>query len=104
MAKITQEKIELINELYLQYGVKAQVAREVGCSPATVTKYIIPDYVSKSKREKKTYDIKINQEESKEAFVHILNDKNRSQEFLRYTALSTEEIAALNEFKKELYL
>ena len=46
--KITDEVIEQINELYLECGVKAQVARIVGCSPATVTKYIIPGYVSKA--------------------------------------------------------
>ena len=46
--KITDEVIEQINELYLNCGVKAQVARIIGCSPATVTKYIIPNYVGKA--------------------------------------------------------
>ena len=46
--KITDEVIERINELYLDCGVKAQVARIVGCSPATVTKYIIPGYMSRA--------------------------------------------------------
>lgn len=48
--KITDEIIEQINELYIKCGVKAQVAREIGCSAATVSKYIIPNYVSKSQR------------------------------------------------------
>lgn len=46
--KVTDEVIEQINELYLKLKVKAQVARIIGCSPATVTKYIIPNYVSKA--------------------------------------------------------
>ena len=46
--KITDEVIEQINELYLNCGVKAQVSRIIGCSPATVTKYIIPNYVGKA--------------------------------------------------------
>ena len=46
--KITDEVIEQINELYLNCGVKAHVARIIGCSPATVTKYIIPNYVGKA--------------------------------------------------------
>ena len=42
--KITPEIIEQINDLYLELGVKAQVARKLGISPATVSKYIIPNY------------------------------------------------------------
>lgn len=33
-----------INELYLEYGTKAAVARELGFSASTVAKYIIPNY------------------------------------------------------------
>lgn len=49
--KVTPEMIEEINELYLELGVKAQVARKIGISPSTVSKYIIPNYVSKNDRE-----------------------------------------------------
>ena len=48
--KVTAEIIEQINELYVELGVKAQVARKVGVSPATVTKYIIPNYIPKANR------------------------------------------------------
>lgn len=44
MSRVTKEDIKNINELYLKFGVKAKVARELGFSPATVSKYIIPDY------------------------------------------------------------
>lgn len=46
--KVTDEVIEQINELYLELKVKTQVARIIGCSPATVTKHIIPNYVGKA--------------------------------------------------------
>ena len=48
--KITDDEIELINELYLELGVKARVAEAVGRSASTVSKYIIPGYVSKKDR------------------------------------------------------
>lgn len=48
--KVTDEEIELINELYLELGVKARVAEAVGRSASTVSRYIIPGYVSKKDR------------------------------------------------------
>lgn len=43
--KITNEIIIKINELYLELGVKTKVAKVIGCSPSTVTKYLIKDFV-----------------------------------------------------------
>lgn len=40
----TPEKIEEINRRYYECGVKAQVAREMGCSPSTVARYITPGW------------------------------------------------------------
>lgn len=40
----TPEKIEEINRRYYECGVKAQVAREMGCSASTVARYIIPGW------------------------------------------------------------
>jgi hypothetical protein len=51
--RITDEQKEMINELFLEYGVKKKVAEIIGCSPSTVSKYIIPNYISK--KECKTY-------------------------------------------------
>jgi len=51
--KITPEIAEQINILYLKLGTKAAVAREIGCSPATVSRYIVPDF--KLPEEKVTY-------------------------------------------------
>lgn len=46
-ARTSPETIEKINELYAVIGVKSKVAKELGISPATVTKYLIPNYVPK---------------------------------------------------------
>ena len=55
--KVTEEIIKQINELYLEYGVKKKVADIVGCSPATVTKYLIDGYVSERDNVEVTFDI-----------------------------------------------
>ena len=40
MAKLSDEKIAEIQKRYSECGVYAQVARELGVSPATVKKYV----------------------------------------------------------------
>ena len=50
MARITQEQIEQINEVYAQCKVKSQTAKIVGVSVASVNKYLIPDYVPRAER------------------------------------------------------
>lgn len=39
MARISQDKINQIIQLYNEIGIYSQVAKIVGCSPATVKKY-----------------------------------------------------------------
>lgn len=48
--KITDEVIEQINELYCELKVKSHVAKALGISASTVSRYIIPDYVCKADR------------------------------------------------------
>ena len=43
--KITDEVIEQINELYCELKVKSHVAKALGISASTVSKYIVPNYV-----------------------------------------------------------
>lgn len=40
MAKLSEEKIQAIKKRYAELGVYSQVAKEIGCSPATVKKYV----------------------------------------------------------------
>jgi len=42
--KMTPELIRKINELYYVNHNKAATAREIGCSPATVSRYIDPNF------------------------------------------------------------
>lgn len=49
---VTQADIQKMNELYLQIGTYAGVAREVGFSGSTVKRYIISNYVAAEEVEK----------------------------------------------------
>lgn len=42
--RITEEQKVEMNILYKKYGTYSAVAREMGCAPTTVKKYIIPDF------------------------------------------------------------
>lgn len=50
MRIINASDIKTINELYLEYGTYAEVARQTGFSPATVKKYVQPNYIPEEKR------------------------------------------------------
>lgn len=43
MAKLTEEKIKAIQEAYIRLGTYSGVAKELGCSAATVKKYVASD-------------------------------------------------------------
>lgn len=53
---ITQEMVKEINELYLQIGTYAGVARKIGIAPTTVKKYVVPNYTAESTIQKKVFD------------------------------------------------
>ena len=94
--KITDEIKIQINELYLELGVKKKVADIVGCSPATVSKYIIEGYVSQKDREPvPEFD------ESKITGPAALLDRiNSWQEFADACMLTDEEWAEMREIQK----
>ena len=54
MARLTEEKIALIQQTYLQVGTYSGTAKIVGCSPATVKKYVemnrCPEYSIQSEK------------------------------------------------------
>lgn len=94
--KITDEIKIQINELYLELGVKKRVAEIVGCSPSTVSKYIIEGYVSqKDKEELPPFD------ESK-----ITGPKNYKDwaEFFSDCMLTADEKAEMKEIQKEVMI
>lgn len=55
-ARITQQQIEQINEVYCKCRVKTQTAKIVGVSVASVTKYLIDGYIPKAARVKYDFD------------------------------------------------
>ena len=94
--KITDEIKIQINELYLELGVKKKVAEIVGCSPATVSKYIIEGYVSQKDREPAP-----DFDESKIVGPAALLDMvNSWQEFADACMLTAEEWAEMKEIQK----
>ena len=54
--KITDEVIEQINELYCELKVKSHVAKALGISASTVSKYIVPNYIPKVQRVVKVFN------------------------------------------------
>ena len=98
--KITDEIKIQINELYLELGVKKRVAEIVGCSPSTVSKYIIEGYVSqKDKEPVPEFD------ESKITGPAALLERiNSWQEFADACMLTDEEWAEMREIQKEVMI
>lgn len=93
--KITQEQIEQINELYLVYRVKSRVAKEVGVSAASVTKYIIDGYISKKNRVESKCTAEINER----GLVDFL--KENGDETIK--ELSDAEWVDMKELQKEVF-
>ena len=98
--KITDEiKIE-INELYLELGVKKRVAEIIGCSPSTVSKYIIEGYVSQKDRE----PVPEFDESKITGPAALLERINSWQEFADACMLTDEEWAEMREIQKEVMI
>ena len=97
MAKrITEDQIRDINELYLKLGVKKRVAEIVGCSPSTVSKYIIEGYVSQRDRE----PVPEFDESKITGPAALLERINSWQEFADACMLTDEEWAEMREIQK----
>ena len=65
MARITEEQKKQINELYYTYQNKTRVAKELGISTASVTRYLIDGYkpcdkIEEKKCEQKPSYVKLN--------------------------------------------
>lgn len=94
--KITDEIKIQINELYLELGVKKRVAEIVGCSPSTVSKYIIDGYVSQKDRE----PIPEFDESKITGPAALLERINSWQEFVDACMLTDEEWEEMREIQK----
>jgi len=103
--KVTQEEIELINELYCEFKVKARVAEAVGRSVSTVSKYIIPDYVPKSQRIQITFDKEAN---DCGGFIMKINDLIAQscgvpEALLKTCSIDATERAELEALRREIF-
>lgn len=94
MAKLTEEKIQEIREAYRRIGTYSGVAKEVGCSAATVKKYCNQETEAKPKNsvQKILFDKEIPSVESINFFF----------ERTHWTILSEEEIIGVKELQKEV--
>ena len=96
MARITQEQIEQINELYLVHKNKSLVARLVGVSVASVNKYLIPGYAGKD-----SVEVDTDFDESK---IISPAEYETWQSFLDGCRLTPEEWAMLKELQNEVLI
>ena len=93
---VTQTDIQKMNELYLQIGTYAGVAREVGLSASTVKRYIITDYVAAEEVEK----IKIIFDKEIPAAEAV----SFPSDWTNFLALSSEEKADCEVLRKEVLI
>lgn len=98
MARITEEMKVQINELYYRLGVKAQVARELGISPASVTRYLIPNYVPAADRQV------IECNATPTIPIDFINALAEGGDFVELTKLTAAEQTEMEELRKEIYV
>lgn len=104
MARITDEKIVQINELYAEIGVKSRVAKIVGCSPATVTKYLIEGYIPIAKRKKIVFEKEYIKNTGSDFFIEeFKNSADIEKTFSEICSLSALEMNELKALKKIVY-
>lgn len=100
--KITPEIIEQINILYLELGVKKAVAERIGCSPSTVSKYIIPDFNAAATSEDYSFEGNVGNADKMIDMLRMFD--NAGQRICEYCMLSEEEWADLHELQKEIII
>lgn len=94
---ITEETKVRINELYLAIGTYSGVAKEIGCAPSTVKKYIIPNFVPQEKIKRKTFQREDLPEFSTEGLKNVEN-------WGSLCSLSEEEKDEIKELWEELII
>lgn len=92
--KITDEQIIQINEEYLLDPVKSHVAKKVGVSASTVSKYLIEGYVSQKQKviQKTNHSLP------------SVNDINLGNDWGDICKLSEDEWKELKELQKTIIL
>ena len=96
MAKITEDQKLQMNILYKRLGTYAAVAREIGCAPSTVKRYIIEDFVEPEKIEKNLLVL--------DALPELDLSIFKGKKFGDLCLLSDEEKAEVQDLWKELLM
>lgn len=97
----TAENIEKINKLYYEIGVKAEVARQLGCSAATVSKYIINGWLPPS--ELPDVDFEAKEADGPSELIRIMSchPVSAAAGFCEYCKLSDDEWIAMQQLQEE---
>ena len=100
--KITPEIAEQINEIYYQCKNKSQTAKQIGCSAATVSRYILKDYVPRASRQSYEFNGEVG---NADWLVDICNMfDNAGQRLCEYCMLSDEEWEDLRSLQGEIMI
>lgn len=101
MAKLSDEKIAEIQKRYAECGVYAQVARELGVSPATVKKYVSSSSSSNSARSPKV-SVPITKFESEPLPIEQIVSPLTHQGWLDWCSFTEEDLKSVESLKGEL--
>jgi len=96
MKRVNTLDIIKMNDLYLKYKNKAEVARQTGFSASTVAKYLIPNYVPTSEIKVIAFDSVVSKKVNKNRFE--LTSWNSLLD------LTEEEKKEIEELRKEVSL
>lgn len=95
MRVVTNEDIKTMNRLYLELKTYAAVARKTGFSPATVKKYIQPDFTPIEEKDIKRFN---------EPLPDFDPSMFRCDDWGHLCVLSDEEVVEIRELWKEIEL
>ena len=96
MAKITEDQKLQMNILYKRLGTYAAVAREIGCAPSTVKRYIVEDFVEPEKIQQKLF--------VPAALPELNLSLFKEKTFAELCVLSNEEKEQVRELWKEMLM
>ena len=98
MAKLSDEKIAEIPKRYAECGVYAQFARELGVSPATVTKYVSSSDSARSPK----VSVPIIKFEGEPLPIEQLVSPLAHQSWLDWYSFTEEDLRSVESLKGEL--
>lgn len=102
MAKLSDEKIAEIQKRYAECGVYAQVARELGVSPATVKKYVSSSSSFSNSARSPKVSVPITKFESEPLPIEQIVSPLTHQGWLDWCSFTEEDLKSVESLKGEL--